>query len=124
MSKSVDITSLTVEQLVERFVAIGEAQEQAALYDGIPEFNRLFTKMQDVVRELRSGDGDQRSALLELYDHPNLQVRLKAVKNTLALAPKEGRRVLQAIADSQKYPQAREAGMSLGNLDEGIFKPT
>jgi len=122
--KRVNLKELTVEQLVERFVAIGFAQEQADLYDDIGEFNRLFKKMQDVVGELRSREGDQRSALLTLYDHPNLQVRLKAVKNSLALAPQEGRRVLQAIADSQRQPQAGEAGMSLDNLDEGIFKPT
>jgi len=122
--KRVNLKELTVEQLVERFVAIGFAQEQADLYDDIGEFNRLFKKMQEVGGELRSREGDQRSALLTLYDHPNLQVRLKAVKNSLALAPQEGRRVLQAIADSQRQPQAGEAGMSLDNLDEGIFKPT
>lgn len=118
------LKALTTEELVERFVAIGFAQEQADLYDDIGEFNLLFKKMQDVVGELRSREGDQRSALLTLYDHPNLQVRIKAVKNTLALAPEEGRRVLQAIADSQRQPQAGEAGMSLRNLDAGIFKPT
>jgi hypothetical protein len=49
---------------------------------------------------------------------------LKAVKNSLALAPEEGRRVLQAIADSRDYPYAGEAGMTLRALDEGIFQPT
>lgn len=122
--KRVNLEKLTVQQLVERFVAIGFAQEQADLYDDIGEFNRLFKKMQDVVAELRSRGGDQRRALLALYDHPNWQVRLKAVKNTLALAPKEGRQVLQAIADSQRQPQAGEARASLRHLDEGIFKPT
>lgn len=120
----VDLSKLTVEQLVERFIAIGFTQEQADLYDDIGEFNRLFKKMQEVVSELRSREGDQRSALLSLYDHPNLQVRLKAVKNSLALAPKEGRHVLRAIADSQRQPQAGEARASLRHLDEGIFKPT
>lgn len=119
-----NLQALSVEQLVERFVIIGLAQEQAALSDDIPEFNRLFKKMQDVVAGLRSREGDQRSALLALYDHPNLQVRLKAVKNSLALAPEEGRRILEAIADSQRHPQAGEAGMSIDNLDAGIFKPT
>ena len=120
----VNLQELTVEQLVERFVAIGLAQQQADLYDDIGEFNRLFKKMQEVVKELRGREGDQRSILLALYDHPNLQVRLKAVKNSLALAPKEGRRVLQAIADYNRQPQAGEARASLRNLDKGIFKPT
>lgn len=122
--KRESLKHFSVEELVNRFVAIGVAQDQADLNGQISKFNRLFEQMQDVVRELRERPDDQRSALLALYDHPNLQVRLKAVKNTLALAPEEGRRVLQSIADSREHPQAGEAGMSLRNLDEGIFKPT
>ena len=77
-----------------------------------------------MVEELQSREGDQRHALLPLYDHPNLQVRLNAVKNTLALTPEEGRRTLQAVADSKNYPYAGDAGMTLRALDEGIFQPT
>ena len=123
MRKSV-VRNLSVEELVNRFIELGLAQDKALLHDEIAEFSRLFDKMQNVVHELKSREGDQRRALLSLYDHPNLQVRLKAVKNSLAVAPEEGRRTLQAIADSREYPQAGEAGMSLRNLDRGIFKPT
>jgi hypothetical protein len=49
---------------------------------------------------------------------------LKAAKNSLAVAPEEARRVIQSIADSREQPQAGEAGMSLWNLDRGVFKPT
>jgi hypothetical protein len=118
------LRTLTNEELVQRFVEIGLAQEEALVYGEIAKFNRLYEKKDHVVDELRSRPGDQRRVLLSLYDHPNLQVRLIAVKNSLALAPEEGRRVLQAIADSREYPQAGEAGMSLDNLDRGIFKPT
>jgi hypothetical protein len=118
------LSDLTVEQLVARFVELGLAQDKALLYDEIGKFNRLFDQMQGVVQELRSRSGDQRHALFSLYDHPNLQVRLNAVKSSLALAPEEGRRVLRVIADSRHYPQAGDAGMCLSNLDEGIFKPT
>jgi hypothetical protein len=118
------LRSLTNDELVSRFVDIGLAQEEALVYGEIAKFNRLYEKKDHVVDELRSRPGDQRRALLSLYDHPNLQVRLIAVKNSLALAPDEGRRVLQAIADSREYPQAGDAGMSLWALDEGIFKPT
>jgi len=79
---------------------------------------------QAVVEELQRRLGDQRSALLSLYDHENLQVRLNAVKNSLALAPEEGRRMLQAIRESKRQPYAGEAGMTLRALDRGIFKPT
>ena len=51
-------------------------------------------------------------------------MRLNAVKNTLALAPEEGRRTLQAVADSKNYPYAGDAGMTISALDRGIFKPT
>jgi hypothetical protein len=118
------LQNLSVEELIDRFVEIGLAEDKAALYDEIAKFNRLYGQMQDVVQELRSRGGDQRQRLLALYEHPNLQVRLKAVKNSLALAPEEGRRVLQAIADSRDYPYAGEAGMTLRALDEGIFQPT
>jgi hypothetical protein len=74
--------------------------------------------------ELKARDGDQRRALLKLYDHPNAQVRLKATKATLAVAPEVARRMLETIAESREFPQAGEAGMSIDNLDAGIFKPT
>ena len=122
--RKVNLQELGVEELVNRFIEIGLAQERALLYDELAKFSRLFEQMQEVVRELKSRPGDKRQALLGLYEHPNLQVQLKAVKNSLALAPEEGRRVLQDIADSREYPQAMEAGMSLDNLDQGIFKPT
>lgn len=53
-----------------------------------------------------------------------MQVRLKAAKNTLAVAPQAARETLEAIANSHEFPQAGEAGMSLWNLDQGVFKPT
>jgi hypothetical protein len=123
MSRS-KLSSLTNNELVRRFVDIGLAQEEALVYGEIAKFNRLYEQKNHVVDELRSRPGDQRRVLLSLYDHPNLQVRLIAVKNSLALAPEEGRRVLKAIADSGEYPQAGDAGVCLSNLDEGIFKPT
>jgi hypothetical protein len=32
--------------------------------------------------------------------------------------------MLEAIANSRKYPQAGDAGMTLDALDRGIFKPS
>jgi len=122
--KRADLQELTNEQLIERYVAIGLAEEEAVLYDDTPGYNQLFRKEQAVVDELQGRPGDQRSALLALYEHDNPWVRMSAVKNSLALAPEEGRRVLQEMADSMKQPYAGEAGMTLWTLDEGIFKPT
>jgi len=110
--------------LLERFTAIALEQDQALLMDEIARFNKLFDQMDAVKKELRSRSGDQRRALLALYDHPNIQVRLKAAVGTLAVEPESARKLLQTIAESREYPQAADAGMTLGELDRGIFKPT
>jgi hypothetical protein len=100
------------------------AQDDALLGNEIPRFNRLFDQMSAVRDELKSRPGDQRRALVRLYDHPHAQVRLKAAKSTLVVAPEAARQLPQTIADSKKYPQAGEVGMSLFALERGIFKPT
>ncbi len=118
------LQDMTVGQLVECFTVIALDQDKALLRNEHARFNRLFDEMEAVERELKARNSDQRRVLLRLYDHPNAQVRLKAVKATLAVAPEAARRMLQVIADSREYPQAGEAGMSLVNLERGIFKPT
>lgn len=119
-----NLPNLTTQQLVARFLEITLAQDEALLEGHLSKFNRLFQEMRSVLEELKARDGDQRRALLPLYEHPNAQVRLKAAKNTLAVAPNEALKVLEAIASSGEYPQAGEAGMSLWNLERGVFKPT
>lgn len=115
---------MTIDQLVQHFADIALEQDEALLMNDIAEVNRLFWQLEEVEAELKLREGDQRRALLGLYDHPNMQVRLKAVKATLAVAPDMARRALQAIAESREYPQAGEAGMSIRALDRGVFKPT
>lgn len=117
------LPDMTNDQLVERFVEIAVQQEEALLRDEIAKFNKLFSQMNAVDQELRSRPGDQRRLLLRLYDHPNVQVRLKAAKKTVAIAPDDARAVLESIASSRKFPRAGEAGLSLVNLDSGVFKP-
>jgi hypothetical protein len=116
------LQDMTVDQLVERFTAIAVDQDNAI--DNTAKYNRLFEQMEAVKRELKARDGDQRRALLCLYGHPNAQVRLKAVKATLAVAPERARRMLEIMAQSREYPQAGDAGMTIDALDRGIFKPT
>jgi hypothetical protein len=121
--RRVDLTKMTVDQLVERFAEIGIAQDDA-LWDGkYAKFNRLFDRMNEVDLELRARGMDARRALLRLYGHRNIQVRLKAAVRTLAVAPDVARQALQTIADSKFYPQAGDAGMLLSGLDDGSFHP-
>lgn len=122
--KETQLRKLTGAELVERFTVLALEQDAALLDSDIAKVNRLFLRLQAVSAELKAREGDQRRSLLALYDHPNAQVRLKAAKATLAVAPEAGRRVLEALVESKEFPQAGEAGMSLWNLDEGVFKPT
>jgi hypothetical protein len=115
---------MTIADLVERFAQIGVAQDQALLSGEIAKFNRLFERMGDVSNELKKRQGDQRRALMVLYSYPNMQVRLKAAKHTLAVAPVEARRQIETIAASNWMPQAGDAGMALWNLDRGVYRPT
>jgi hypothetical protein len=122
--KKNSLAAMSTDELVQRFAEIGVAQDEALLGFRFKEFNRLFRKMADVSQELKRRDGDQRRALLALFSYPNIQVRLKAAKHTLAVAPLAARRQIEEIAASQWFPQAGEAGMSLDLLDDGTFKPT
>src|SRR5947209_797845 len=121
--KKVDLGSISSKDLVERFTEIVVAQDRALLGGEHSKFNHLFRQMIDVANELKGREGDQRRLLLQLFEFPNMQVRLQAAKLTLAVAPVEARRLLQTIADSNWMPQAGDAGMSLSNLDRGVFKP-
>jgi hypothetical protein len=52
-----------------------------------------------------------------------MQVRLQAAKRTLTVAPQAARQVIESISESDWFPQAGEAGMTLSNLESGLFKP-
>jgi len=106
------------------FTQIAVAQDNALLEGETAKFNRLYERMKEVSDELKGRTGDQRGALMALYGHPNMQVRLKAAIHTLALAPVEARQALEIIASSKWFPQAGDAGMCLFGLDDGTFKPT
>jgi hypothetical protein len=93
------------------------------LRDDIPEVNRLFDRLKEIEHELKTRHGDQRRALMVLYDHPNMQVQVKAAKATLAVAPKAARAALESVKAAKWQPQSLEAGMSLWNLDRGVYKP-
>jgi len=118
-----DLKTLSVAQLVDRFAVIGVQQDKALIVDDVAVFTPLYWEMDAVDQELKGRPGDERRALVKLFDHPNMQVRLAAAKATLAVAPKAARRLIEQIAATTHYPQAGDAGMCLMNLDRGIFVP-
>ena len=121
--KGIDVTDMSTEQFVDRFADIAIAQGEALFNDEFSKFNRLFQQMNAVDNELRDRGTKDRLALLRLFSHPNVQVRLKAAKRTLGVAHREALDLVREIAQSQCFPQAGEAGMTLTNLEDGIFKP-
>ncbi len=121
--KRVKLFSLSNEDLVQRFVELAIQQDMALLSGPQREINKLFWKIEAIKDELKSRPGDQRTALLPLYDHKNKQVQVKAAKATLAIAPEAARAKLQAIRDSGWQPQALDAGMCLWTIEQGIYTP-
>lgn len=119
-----NLESMSVEALVERYAAVGVAQYEAELDDNLRKFKRLYKDMIAVEAELKTRPGDQRRALMKLYDHANMQVRLNSAHATLAVAPEAARAMLVAIRESRWMPQALDAGMSLRNLEKGVYRPT
>lgn len=122
--KGNDLQKLSVAELVGEFTAVELHQFQMELESDIPAQNRCVRRAMAIAEELKMRPGDQRSALLALYDHPNIQVRLMAARLTLAVAPIAARELVQTVADSKQYPYAMHAGMCLWALEQGIFKPT
>jgi hypothetical protein len=118
-----NVKKMTMDELVERFVAIAVAQDEAIFNDDNPKYNRLYRQMDDVRNELKSRPGDQRSALIPLYEHPNIQVRLKAALTTMEIDPVSAKRALQKIAKSRRYPQAADALAAVLRLDGKPIAP-
>lgn len=114
---------MTTNELVEHFAVIGVQQDKALRADDLQKYKRLCLQMKAIDDELKTRPGDQRRALLPLYEHPNFQVRVMAAKLTLAVAPQAARQMLQLIRERRHQPQSGDAGMCLRALDQGIFVP-
>jgi len=117
------LEAVTVAELVERYAAAGIDEDKAETEDDLPKRNWLCLQMEAIAKELKRRPGDQRRALLVLYSHPNIEVRLMAAKRTLAIAPIEARKMIESIAESNRFPYAGDAGMCLEMLDQGVFVP-
>lgn len=121
--KRIPVSKMTEEQLIERFVYFAIEQDQAMLFNEIGYYNRLYDKMEEVEQELKRRPSDQRRVLLPLFEHDNLQVKLKAALATLAIAPEESTAVLRWLDKRNRYPQAADARSMLDALDQGRYVP-
>jgi hypothetical protein len=122
--KRTNLEDMSINQLVERFLAIALDQDRAIFDGNHAKYNRLYGQMDAIKQELKSRPDDQRRALIPLHTHPNAQVRLKSAIATLTLAPEAARRTLQVISDRNEYPQAADASGMLRALEKGTFIPS
>lgn len=122
--KAVGLEKMTVPELVERFTTLALGQFKAEFYGQISKYNRMYDQIVAVEQELKKRAGDQRTALVPLFAHPNPQVRYMAAEFTLAVAPAAARQVLQELSDLNIYPQAADARGTLWALERGERKPT
>jgi hypothetical protein len=114
----------SVEQLVERFLAIAVAQRDALDGYQTTRYNRLYDRMKEVELELKSREGDQRRALLPLLESRDVHVRLKAALALLAVAPGPARKALESVRDYCLLPQSADAIGMLNALDSGRYIPS
>jgi hypothetical protein len=119
-----NLRALSNAEIVNRFERLCIEQYDAMEREEQARVNRLVWRIHDLEMELKSRSGDQRYELMRLFGHPNMQVRLSAAEANLAVDYASARREIQAIKDSQWFPQAGHAGMTLYFLDTGESKPT
>jgi hypothetical protein len=118
------LKGMTVPQLIERFTALALSQFKAELNGETAKYNRMFRELIAIGQELKNRAGDQRTALISLFVHPNPQVRLMAAELTLAVARASACQTLQEIWDRNEFPQAAFAMGTLRALERGDRKPT
>lgn len=118
------LKGLPTNELKSLFESLCIEQYNALERNEIAAFNNRYSRIQEIVDELKSRPGDQRRVLMQLFGHPNMQVRLTAAKFNLAVDYIAARREIQDIVDSKWFPQAGDAGMTLHHLDTGVYKPT
>jgi hypothetical protein len=118
------LKSLAAEELKRLFEQLCIQQYDALEGDAISSYNKRYDQILAIQNELKSRPGDQRRILMSLFGHPNMQVRLTAAHANLAIDYIAARRELEAIVDEQWFPQSGDAGMTLWNLDRGVYQPT
>jgi hypothetical protein len=120
----IELKTLNNEQLVDWFRNRALYKVIALLDSDIPNVTKLYWEMEAIEDELRSRGMTARKALIRLMDDENIRVRYEAARRLLAVAPEKALQTIKHITATHKMPEAGEAGMTLSNLEKGIFKPS
>lgn len=108
-----NLGGMAVDELLAAYVALCLRQFDANEVEDSRRYNATFPIVMAIETELESRAGDQRRALMGLFDHPNIQVRLQAARACRSVAPVAAAALLEEIKASQRFPQAADAGMWL-----------
>ncbi len=111
------------DALVLRFEDLCLLQYRSLEREEIAAYNRRLDEIESIVDELMSRPGDERRLLQRFYNHKNAQVALTAAHANLAIDYVRARKVFEEIAEDAMGIQQLEAGMTLDNLDRGIYLP-
>ncbi|WP_367718532.1 DUF2019 domain-containing protein [Nitratireductor sp. GISD-1A_MAKvit] len=116
-------SELSVDQIIRRFIDLSLTQHEAVLYLETRPYNRAYLKIKGLAEELEARPGDQRHVLVDLFDHPNPQVRLNAATYAHPLFPDPAIKVVQSIIDAKRHPQEADARTVLDYLINGPLEP-
>lgn len=112
------ISEASVTELLDEYVRLSVERGRALyLCQSSAMVNRLGDRIFDISDELKRRPGDQWSALIELFGHPDMYVRFNAATSLIGIVPGQARQVIQDIADARVFPLAGHAGMYLSMYD-------
>ena len=121
--KASTLETLSNNELVTRFAAAAKERGAAVLNSETRRANRMFDQMRAIDSVLRTRGRDARLQLLRLMDDKDRFVRYYSALYLLGMVPERARAIIEW---NHKYwfdALAGDAGMTLHNLDTGVFKP-
>lgn len=121
--KKTDLDKLSNAELVSRFAEAARKRGLAALDLEVRKVNRLYSYMDAIHSILRARGTEARRELLPLLDNKDRLVRYFAAKQLLGIEPGRTREIIESTHKNWFDAIALDAGMTLYNLDTGVFKP-
>jgi hypothetical protein len=118
-----NLDALSDEELVTRFAEAAKQRGAAVLDSATRRANRIFRHMWSINNELRFRGKAARLKLIPLLDDKDRFVRYYAAKHLLSLVPDRARAEIERNAKYTYDAICGDAGMTLYNLDTGVFKP-
>jgi hypothetical protein len=118
-----DLSGLTDDELVKIFALAAKRRGLAVLDSETRQANKMFDRMRSVDAVLRTRGLEARMRLVPLLDHDDRFIRYYAALYLLAVVPARARAIIEW---NHKYwfdALAGDAGMTLQNLDTGIYRP-